>query len=146
MSVQQTRTKEAFILVFLPTQCESATRKSFQTQAFSDSYQNCTTFHSQPQANFGKCCMINPTFIKFGQFFTLSFPLATIWVVHLPEPTETGLITELGQTVWAVYSCNSWFVNLICSSCEVMSMKNLNARHVKINRDIKKTSVINRPI
>ena len=36
----------------------------------------------------------------------------TIWihVVHLLERTKTGLITTSGQTVRAVYSCNSLFV------------------------------------
>ena len=34
-----------------------------------------------------------------------------IWVVHLPEQTERGLMTTPDQTVQAVQSCNNWLDN-----------------------------------
>ena len=77
--------------------------------------------------------MINPTYIGFEE--GLAFSLVVInrqtsydfdilreatesyevcqsghqLVVHLPERTETGLITASTQAVRAVHICNSWF-------------------------------------
>ena len=53
----------------------------------------------------------NPTFIGFGKSLVLvssvflCLSLVTIWVVNLPEWTETGVITGLDQTVDQTVDC-----------------------------------------
>ena len=39
------------------------------------------------------------------QFSFFLLFVVTIWVIHFPERSETGLITESDQTVRAVHSC-----------------------------------------
>ena len=57
----------------------------------------------------------NGSRISIGQHFV------TTMIVHLPKRTETSLITEADlvtesdQAVWAVHSCNSWFMLYIWS-------------------------------
>ena len=41
--------------------------------------------------------------LDIGRFTFSLFFFVTIWVVHLPEQMEMGLITELDQIVWAVH-------------------------------------------
>ena len=62
-----------------------------------------------------------PTFSAFhwsphGSLVSIGQHFVTTRVVHLPKRTETSLITEadlitkLDQAMWAMHSCNSWFV------------------------------------
>ena len=62
-----------------------------------------------------------PTFSAFhwsphGSLVSIGQHFVTTRVVYLPKRTETSLITEadlitkLDQAMWAMHSCNSWFV------------------------------------
>ena len=53
---------------------------------------NFSAFHLSPQSSL----------VSIGLIFV------TTGVVQLPQRTETSLITESGQAVRAVHSCNSW--------------------------------------
>ena len=48
-----------------------------------------------------------------GSLVSISQHFVTTRVVHLPERTETSLITESGQAVRSVHSCNSCFSTCI---------------------------------
>ena len=52
--------------------------------------------------------MIPEFFVKTTELYVKTTD--TIWIVHLPERTKTGLTTAMDQTVWAVHCCNSLFV------------------------------------
>ena len=65
----------------------------------------------QKATNFSALCWSpHGSLISIGQHFV------TTRVVHLPKMTKTSLITkadliiESDQAVWAVHSCNSWFI------------------------------------
>ena len=51
-----------------------------------------------------------------GSLVSIDQHFATTRVVHLPERTETSLITESDQAVRTVHSCNSWFNPLLSGS------------------------------
>ena len=63
--------------------------------------------------------MVLPVLMKHLVVGHFSFSLYFIGrhtVVNLPERIETGIITGSDQTVRAVHSCNSWFINLLIFS------------------------------
>ena len=62
-----------------------------------------------------------PSFSAFhwsphGSLVSIGQPFVTTTVVHLPKRTElclitnSDLITKSDQAVWALHSCNSWFI------------------------------------
>ena len=73
------------------------------------------------QANSGKCSIINPTAIGFEETSS-QFSFSLFFIGHhmvrskFTGMDQTCLITVLGQTVWAVHSCNASLkvYNLIC--------------------------------
>ena len=58
-------------------------------------------------------CQKAPNFSAFhwsphGSLVSIGQHFVTTRVVHLPKRTETRLVTESGQAVRTVHSCNSW--------------------------------------
>ena len=46
-----------------------------------------------------------------GQFIYLCFSLVTIWIIKLPEQTETDLVTRPDKNMLVVNSCNSCLIS-----------------------------------